>query len=576
MTTTLIEPYGGALIDLLVTPDGTDALKHEMVGWPSWSLTERQLCDLELLTNGGFSPLRGFMGRVDHESVCTDMRLGNGLLWPIPVVLDVTEEVAKGLGPGAHIVLRDPESAPIAICDVEEVWQPDREAEAHRVYGTASKEHPGVAHVLDRTNPWYVGGTVRALELPRHYDFKAHRLTPAQLREGFARDGWRHVVAFQTRNPMHRAHFELTMLAMRETGAHLLVHPVVGMTKPGDVDHYTRVRAYSALMHRYPPGMAKLSLLPLSMRMGGPREAIWHAIIRRNHGCTHLIVGRDHAGPGSDSRGKSFYAGDEAQEAALKHQDQLGVQIVPFSNVAYVEELDRYVRDEEVPQGARVLSISGTELRRRLTEGKEIPEWFTFGEVAEVLRRRYPPRHEQGFTVFFTGLPSSGKSTIANTLMIKLMELGERRITLLDGDVVRAHLSKGLGFTPEDRETNIRRIGFVASEITKNGGVAICAPIAPYDKTRKEVRAMIEPLGGFILVHVATPVDVCEERDVKGLYKKARAGVIEQFTGVNDPYEAPEDAEITIDTTQSSAEEAAQEVLFSLEREGFVGTESER
>jgi len=370
---------------------------------------------------------------------------------------------------------------------------------------------------------------------------------------------------------MHRAHLELTMRAAKEVEANLLIQPSVGMTKPGDVDHYTRVRCYEALMGRYPRSTAMLSLLPLSMRMGGPREAVFHAIIRKNYGCSHLIVGRDHAGPGSDSSGKPFYGPYDAQELLRTHQDELAVRMVPFRMMTYVEDLDAYYPDDEVPEGRRALTISGTELRQRLAEGREIPEWFTFPEVAEELRHSYPPRQQQGFTVLFTGLSGSGKSTIANALMSKFLEMGGRPVSLLDGDLVRKHLSSELGFSKEHRDINIRRIGYVASEITKNGGIAICAPIAPYDAVRKEVRAMIEPAGGFILVHIATPVEVCEQRDRKGLYAKARAGIIPEFTGVSDPYEEPADADVTIDTQSATPEEAAQQVLLHLEREGYIG-----
>ncbi|MFC1795348.1 adenylyl-sulfate kinase, partial [Planctomycetota bacterium] len=372
------------------------------------------------------------------------------------------------------------------------------------------------------------------------------------------------------RNPMHRAHQELTFRAAAELEANLLIHPVVGMTKPGDVDHYTRVRCYQSVLSHYPKNTALLSLLPLAMRMGGPREALLHAIIRKNYGCTHLIVGRDHAGPGSDSLGKPFYGPYEAQELLKTHQDELGIQMVPFKMMVYVEDKDAYMPVDKVPEDVKTRSISGTELRDRLANGRDIPSWFSFPEVITELRRTYPPRGKQGFTVFFTGLPSSGKSTLANVLITKLMEIGGRPTTLLDGDLVRKHLSSELGFSKEHRDINIRRIGWVASEVTKNGGIAVCAPIAPYDRIRKEVRAMIEPAGGFILVHVATPVEVCEQRDRKGLFAKARAGIIKEFTGVSDPYEGPEDAEITIDTTELSPQEGVQNIILFLEREGFV------
>jgi sulfate adenylyltransferase len=571
VTDHLIAPHGGVLKELTVDDARATELKKSSRDWPSWDLSARQVCDLEMLLSGAFSPLDGFLSRADYESVRDNMRLADGTLWPIPVVLDVTEEFAATIEPGSSVALRDPEGTMLAALHVEEVWTPDREAEAEAVYATASPEHPGVAHVLNHTNPVYVSGRLEGIEQPGHYDFRELRLTPAELRAEFSRLGWRRVVAFQTRNPMHRAHFELTVRAATEAQANLLVHPVVGMTKPGDVDHYTRVRCYEALSQHYPRGTATLALLPLAMRMGGPREAVWHAIIRKNHGCSHFIVGRDHAGPGADSSGEPFYGPYDAQELLKSHQDELGVTMVPFQMMVYVEDRDAYFPVDEVPDGARTLNISGTELRQRLAQGREIPSWFTFPDVAAELRRSYPPRSHQGFTVFFTGLSGSGKSTIANALMVKLLEMGGRPVTLLDGDLVRKHLSSELGFSKEHRDINIRRIGWVASEITKNGGIAICAPIAPYDSVRRELRGLIEPSGGFALVHVSTPIEVCEERDRKGLYAKARAGILKEFTGISDPYEAPLDAEITIDTTDVTVGEAAQEIVLYLEREGFIG-----
>jgi sulfate adenylyltransferase len=572
----LVAAHGGTLIDLYAPADRSADLKAESRDWPSWDLTPRQQCDLELLMNGGFSPLTGFMRRNDYESVCQTMRLADGTLWPIPVTLDLTAEfvAANHIDAGSTLALRDPEGVMLGILRVEEVWEADRETEVKEVYGSADTNHPGVAHVLKRTNPIYAGGTVEGVQAPAHYDFKGLRLTPAELRAEFARLGWRKVVAFQTRNPMHRAHVELTRRASAELEANLLIHPSVGMTKPGDVDHYTRVRCYEAVLKSYPMHTAMLSLLPLAMRMGGPREAVWHAIIRKNHGCTHLIVGRDHAGPGNDADGKPFYGPYDAQELLAAHTAELGVAMVPFQMMVYVADLDQYQPEDEVAFGSRVLNISGTDLRHRLNEGREIPSWFTYPDVATELRRSYPPRHQQGFTVFFTGLSGSGKSTIANVLLTKFLEVGGRPVTILDGDMVRKHLSSELGFSKEHRDINIRRIGYVASEITKNGGIAICAPIAPYESVRQEVRAMVASEGGFILVHVDTPIEVCEARDRKGLYAKARAGIIKEFTGISDPYEAPTNAEVVIDTTAESAEEAAQQIILHLEREGYVGGSS--
>jgi sulfate adenylyltransferase len=576
-TSHLIPPHGGELVQLIPQPERIAELKAHSKEWPSWDLTGRQLCDLELLVTGGFSPLRGFMTRADYDGVCHNMRLATGTLWPMPVTLDVTEEFAKKLTPGtSKVALRDPEGVMLAVLHVEDVWQPDRKAEAQAVFASTSPAHPGADYAINKSNPWYVGGKIEATQIPSHYDFRNLRLTPAEVRAEFARVGWRKVVAFQTRNPMHRAHVELAFRAAKQVEANLLIHPVVGMTKPGDVDYYTRVRCYQLLLAKFPQSTAKLSLLPLAMRMGGPREAIWHALIRKNHGVTHFIVGRDHAGPGSDpATKKPFYGPYEAQEVFKKHEADIGVTMVPFNMMVYLEDQDKYVPDDEVKNGDRVLNISGTELRQRLNEGREIPAWFTYPEVVAELRRSFPPRHKQGVTIFFTGLSGSGKSTIANVLLTKFLETGGRPVTLLDGDLVRKNLSSELGFSKEHRDINIRRIGYVASEITKNGGIAICAPIAPYDATRKHVRQLIEPYGGFILVHIATTVEVCEQRDRKGLYAKARAGILKEFTGISDPYEVPADAEVTINTGDLSSEEAAQEIILHLEREGFIGTAAE-
>src|SRR5271170_1873037 len=538
MAHSLIAPHGGTLLNLITGPERATELRAASKTWPSWDLTERQLCDLELLLSGGFSPLKGFLTRADYDLVCSRMRLADGTLWPMPITLDVPEELAAKLKQGDNLALRDPEGVMLAALHVEDIWKPNLTAEAQAVFGSTNPEHPGVAHLLQRTNPVLLGGRLEGLEQPTHYDYRALRLTPAELRAEFLRLGWRRIVAFQTRNPMHRAHQELTLRAAKSVEANLLIHPVVGMTKPGDVDHYTRVRCYQLLLPKFPQSTAKLSLLPLAMRMGGPREAIWHALIRKNHGVTHFIVGRDHAGPGSDpATKKPFYGPYEAQEVFKKHEADIGVTMVPFNMMVYLEDQDKYVPDDEVKKGDRVLNISGTELRQRLNEGREIPAWFTYPEVVAELRRSFPPRHKQGVTIFFTGLSGSGKSTIANVLMTKFLETGGRPVTILDGDLVRKHLSSELGFSKEHRDINIRRIGYVASEITKNGGIAICAPIAPYDAVRKQVRSMVEEVGSFILVHIATPVDTCEQRDRKGLYAKARAGILKEFTGVSDPYE---------------------------------------
>jgi sulfate adenylyltransferase len=564
------EPHGGELKNLYVPASQAAEEKGRSRDLPSWDLTMRQLCDIELLLNGAFSPLDGFQSEQDYQGVVTKMRLPSGVIWPMPITLDVTEAFAQPLKEGDSIALRDPEGVLIATLELSSIYRPDKEAEAKAVFGTTDDAHPGVNYLIRRTNPVYLGGRLTGVEAPTHYDFKHLRDNPQELRDRFQKLGWRRVVAFQTRNPMHRAHLELTFRAAKDVEANLLIHPVVGMTKPGDVDHFTRVRCYEHLLAHYPEQTTTLSLLPLAMRMAGPREAIWHALIRKNYGCTHFIVGRDHAGPGKGKDGKPFYGPYDAQQLMTDYEKELDITMVPFNNMVYVEDRAQYQPEDVVGKDTRTLDISGTELRRRLHEGLDIPEWFSFPDVVAELRKTHPPRHEQGFTVFFTGLSGSGKSTVANALMVKLMEMGGRPVSLLDGDVVRKHLSSELGFSKEHRDLNIQRIGYVASEITKNGGIAICAPIAPYASTRRLVREMIEPHGGFIEVHVATPIEVCEARDRKGLYAKARAGLIKGFTGISDPYEVPENPEITIDTSELTPDTVAHRVIIKLESRGFI------
>ena len=560
----------GFLRELLVTEEKVAELKKEAVHLPSWDLTQRQVWDIELLLNGAFSPLDGFLSRADFDSVCKKMRLQNGSLWPIPIMLDVNEEFAASLSSGDRVALRHPEGIVLAILTVQDKWQPNHKEESQSVYGSTDETHPGVFYLFHQTYPIYIGGPLEGIELPPHHTFQHLRYTPVELRSRFKKLGWQKVVAFQTRNPMHRAHVELTKRAAAQTEANLLLHPVVGLTSPGDVDYFARVRCYQEILKHYPEQTTMLSLLHLAMRMAGPREALWHAIIRKNHGCTHFIVGRDHAGPGKNSSGKPFYGPYDAQEVVKKHEDEVGIKMVAFEEMVYVEDSAQYMPRSTVQKDAKILSLSGTEFRRRLREGLEIPSWFSYSEVIAELRRSFPPRSEQGFTVFFTGLSGSGKSTIAKVLMAKLMEMGQRPVTLLDGDIVRKNLSSELGFSKEHRDLNILRIGYVASEITKNRGVAICAPIAPYTAIRRQVREKINQYGGFTEVHVSTPLEVCEQRDRKGLYAKARAGLIKGFTGIDDPYEAPESPEVLVDTTQITADQAAQQILLHLEKEGYI------
>ncbi|MFQ5623365.1 MAG: bifunctional sulfate adenylyltransferase/adenylylsulfate kinase [Paracoccaceae bacterium] len=556
--------------ELYVSYNSAEKLKHEAASLPSWDLTQRQICDLELLMNGAFNPLKGFLSQRDYESVVDDMRLADGRLWPMPVTLDVSEEFAASIDVDQDIALRDPEGVILAILSVTDKWTPDKPHEAKAVFGADDIAHPAVNYLHNTAGPVYLGGPITGIQQPVHYDYRGRRDTPNELRTFFRKMGWRRIVAFQTRNPLHRAHQELTFRAAKEAQANLMIHPVVGMTKPGDIDHFTRVRCYEAVLDQYPSSTTTLSLLNLAMRMGGPREAVWHGLIRANHGCTHFIVGRDHAGPGKNADGEDFYGPYDAQDLFREYQSEIGVEMVPFKHMVYVQERSQYQPADEVAEDATILNISGTELRRRLQEGLEIPDWFSFPEVVVELRRTKPARSKQGFTVFFTGLSGSGKSTIANALRIKLMEMGGRPVTLLDGDIVRKNLSSELGFSKEHRDLNIRRIGYVASEITKNGGIAICAPIAPYATTRRAVREEIEAFGAFVEVHVATSLEECERRDRKGLYKLARAGKIKEFTGISDPYEEPAAPELRVDTENLEVDYCAQQVVLKLENMGLI------
>lgn len=566
-TTPLISPYGGKLVDLCVKEDELDELTELSKHLPSIKISPRAICDLELLATGAFSPLDRFMGKEDYDRVITEMRLSNGTLFPIPVTLPIEENILPTWP--EQVVLSDSRNNTIAILRIEQVFKYDPQREARLVLGTTDSHHPLVSEMA-QWGTVYLSGEMKVLYLPNNHAFNELRMTPSQVRSRLMAMGYEKVVAFQTRNPMHRAHEELTKRAAEEVNGSLLIHPVVGMTKPGDVDHYTRVRSYKILVDKYyDSGRTMLSLLPLAMRMAGPREALWHAIIRRNYGATHLIVGRDHAGPGLDSRGKPFYGPYEAQLMIEQYSDEIGVKPVEFKELVYLADEGRYEQNDKIPEGARVLSISGTQVREEyLGKGIPLPEWFTRSETAEILKKMYPPRHEQGFCLWFTGLSGSGKSTTAEIVTTMLLERG-RQVTVLDGDVVRTHLSKGLGFSREDRDTNILRIGFVAGEITRHGGCAICAAISPYRSARNEVRKMVGA-DRFVEIFVDTPIEVCEQRDTKGLYSRARIGQIKGFTGIDDPYEAPVDPEITLNTVDNSPEANAHKIVSYLENAGFV------
>ena len=570
MTYSINDAHGGRLINLLVDDERARLLKEIALNIPDIMLNDRQLCDLELLAIGGFSPLKGFMVRSDYESVLDRMRLQNDILWPIPVCLDVLEFFAKNLEAGQSVALRDPEGFLLAVMNVEDVWPVDREKEAQQIYGTQDTNHPGVWYLNNKSGDYYVGGTLEVVSLPLHFDFKQLRLTPAEVRATYAKLGWHRIVGFQTRNPLHRFLFEMTTRAMQEARANLLLLPAVGMTRPGDFDHYTQVRCYQAVSGHFPPNSHIMSLLPLAMRLSGPRDAILDAIIAKNYGCSHFIVGHDHASPGCDGNGNSFYESDRAKKLAAELSSEMGVEIVSFEQFVYLPFEDEYHSIDEVPEGTQTISMTGSDIRKRIREGRRIPDWATFNEIVKELQKAYPPPRRQGFTVFLTGLSGAGKSTVAKVLYSMFLEIGDRPVTLLDGDIVRQNLSNELNFSKEHRDINVRRIGFVASEITKNRGIAICAPIAPYENTRQEIRQVIEQYGGFIEIHVSTPIDECERRDRKGMYAKARAGLIKGFTGVDDPYEYPLSPELRINTIDLTPVEAAQEILLFLGKKGYI------
>ena len=569
----LISPYGDSLVDLKVAEETASELREYASHLTSLRLTERAVCDLELLANGAFSPLDRFMGKADHDRVLHEMRLGQGSLFPIPVTLPL--ETGSQICLDTDVALRDSRNELLAVMTIEEIYEYDPQEVAACVLGTNDLRHPFVAE-MHRWGRLNAAGQLRVIQVPLRYDFLELRLSPNEARERLAALGHQNVVAFQTRNPLHRAHEEITKRAVDQIDGTLLLHPVVGLTKPGDVDHYTRVRTYQTLATRYySPDRILLSLLPLAMRLAGPREALWHAIIRRNYGASHMIIGRDHASPGVDSNGKPFYQPYAAQELAQEFSGEIGVRILAFNEFVYLPEQDRYEEVSRVHETTRTTSLSGTQVREEyLQAGQPLPAWFTRPEVAEILATTYPPRHKQGVCIWFTGLSGAGKSTTAEILTVLLQEQG-RQVTVLDGDVVRTHLSRGLGFSKEDRDLNIRRIGFVAAEIVRHGGMVVCAAVSPYRATRNDVRNMVGA-EQFVEVFVDTPLDECERRDTKGMYASARRGEIKGFTGIDDPYEPPQHAELVLETIGRPPAGNARLILAYLLDQGFILSTTQR
>ncbi len=567
----MIKPHGKTLVSFHLSADELSEYSELSNNISSLTLSLKQQCDLEMISNGAFSPLSTFNNQKDYEEILLNNKLSNGLVWPIPIVLDVPDQFLKSLDKNEYISLRNTEGFLLAILKVKEFWAPNKKEEANLVFKSNDPNHPGVDYLFNHTNNNYISGELVPIQENKYFDFTHLRKSPQEVRDFFRLNNWKDVIAFQTRNPMHRAHYELTKLAMDEHNSKLLIHPVIGMSKPGDIDHFTRVKCYQHIIKYYPENSVELSLINLAMRMAGPKEALWHAIIRKNYGCNRIIIGRDHAGPGVNAEGKPYYQPYDAQELIAQYQEELEIKMVPFKEMVFAKNKKTYLPLDKIEQDDPIEKLSGTQFKELLQQRTEIPTWYSFPEVIHELRKRFPKLHNQGLTVFFTGLSGAGKSTLANAIMYKLMETEDRPITLLDGDIVRQHLSSELGFSKEDRDIHVKRIGYVASEITKHGGVAICAPIAPYSNTRKVVRNMIDEVGSFVEIHVATPLSVCEERDTKGLYKQARAGKILDFTGVSDPYEEPENPEITVDTSDITVEESSALILDKLRSLKLLG-----
>jgi sulfate adenylyltransferase len=553
----LIAPYGGALVNL-IDPTQAEALKRDALSLPSLDLGWRQQCELEMLMTGAYSPRTGFMTRAQCVRVESDRQLDDGSFWPLPVTLASRQKIAAELKPGDRVALRDGEGFMLAVLTVSDVWDDD-----------GAKPNEIEPNKTEPNKIWHLGGAVEGVALPSHPDFASLRATPAELRALFARRGWRRVVAWQAHHPMHRAQFEFCLKSAIENEANLLLHPQVGGDITDAPGYFGLVRSFLAIRERFPAATTQLSLLPAPPREASVCALLLRAIVARNYGCSLLIAGGEHQADGNCRRGEDLTRA-HADLPVAELADKIGVQLIAYPRMVYVEDRAEHLPESEAPAAARLLTLSGEEFQRRMRAGLKIPDWFSFPEVLAELHRQSPPRERQGFTVFFTGLSGSGKSTLARALTARLMEMGGRSVTLLDGDIVRRHLSSELGFSKAHRDINVRRIGFVASEITKNRGIAICAPIAPYRQTRRDVRAMIEAAGGFVEIHVATPIETCESRDRKGLYAKARAGLIPEFTGVSDPYEVPENPELAIDTTHLGIDEAVQQVLLKLEHEGYL------
>ncbi len=565
--------YGNQSLLQMLSEEETEQLKKDIPVNCTVTLTPRQLCDLEMILSGALNPLSGFMNEADYNSVLDNMTLADGLLWALPITLDVTKEKLDGFDGVTQIGLCDTEGFMLAVMNIQSTWKVDKQKESTKVYLTDSSDHSGVNYLINNVQEYYIGGEVMGMQLPTHYEFESIRHTPEELRSEFKKLGWDKVVAFYTSKPMHRVHHEITTNAAKAVGANLLIQPLSGVGKPGDLAYYSRVHCYQAIMNYYPSYLAMLSLVPQAMRMAGPREALHNMIVRQNYGCTHFIIGPEHASPpGVRSGGQRFYERYSAQKLVEKCQQQLDIQMVKVEELVYVEEKAEYVSCELAEKEKLTTKYyTDKEFNTALEHDQLVPSWYSYPEVVKELSKVVLSRKHKGLTLFFTGLSGSGKSTLAKLVYAKFIEQGGRPVTLLDGDVVRTNLSSELTFSKEHRDLNVKRIGYVASEITKNRGVAICAPIAPYEVTREVVRNAIEEYGAFIEIFVATPLETCEGRDRKGMYAKARKGIIKNFTGISDPYEEPVNPEVRIDTTGTTPVECAQKIMLYLFKEGYIG-----
>ena len=537
----------------------------------------RSLCDLELLLVGAFSPLIGYLNRDDYLEVLENMKLKTGEVWPMPIVYRINESELNFWTSQKRVVLQDETNLPLAHFTIEDVYKPDLFKEVECVFGTSDTNHPYVKEILDNPDVYYVGGKVEMINKPFHFDFASLRLTPDEVKAEMKRRGWTKMVGFQTRNPMHKSHQQLTLRSLQQVKnkypnekCGLLLHPVVGITQACDVDYHARVACYKELIKTYAEDEVILSLLPLSMRMGGPREALWHSLIRKNYGCSHFIVGRDHAGPSYKTKeGKSFYGPYDAHQLVEEYSNQIGLDVIASKMIVYEANSQTYKSIEETNEDDDVKTISGTELRQRLKNRDEIPEWFTYPNISKILQKN--TKSSGGFCLYLIGLSGSGKSVLAKYLHESLSEtFATKAITILDGDLVRQELSRGLGFSKQDRSLNVRRIGYVASEIVKHGGIVICSNIAPYQEDRDFNRQRIEQHGSYYEVFVSTTLSKCEERDCKGLYEKARKGIIKQFTGISDPFEEPIHSEFKFESnTTDDLKENIETILERLKSDGF-------